>query len=597
MAEPPPAPAHRLVRGSEYTYTGRPMLAPLSLCRALFVAAVLVQTAACAQLPPPAPRPVAANLPGQSLPAQDLTGTMLYEFLLGEIAGQRGEPELAAQTYLALARRTRDPRVARRAMELAGAARMQSLALEAAMLWHDIEPQSTRALQTVTALLIGARRLDDAEPYLAKLLSAPDTSTPNAFLQLGRLLGRHPDHAAVLRVVRRLAQNYPDLPEARFAVAQSAYAAGEDAEALEAVRQAALMRPGWESAALFEAQVLQRKAPAEAAARLGAFLEKHPQSREARLGFARLLVVERRYPEARAQFERLLAAFPDNAEVIHAVGLLAFQLKDFAMAEANLKRLLTLEIRDPDSVRFTLGQVAEEQKDWARAIRWFEEIVAGDHYLPARLRIANAVFRQGRLGEAREYIRSIKVSENQQRVQLVVAEAQLLREANQHGDAFDLLGRALAEEPDQPELLYDIALTAEKLERFDVLEAQLRKLIQKRPEHAHAYNALGYSLADRNIRLGEARKLIEKALELSPEDAFIIDSMGWVLYRQGDIKGAVEYLERAYRARPDAEIGAHLGEVLWVRGSRDEATRIWDESLKAHPDNETLRRTIERLRK
>ena len=207
------------------------------------------------------------------------------------------------------------------------------------------------------------------------------------------------------------------------------------------------------------------------------------------------------------------------------------------------------------------------------------------------------MFRQGRLGEAREYIRAIKVNENQDRVQLVVAEAQLLREANRHGDAFDLLGQALVREPDQPELLYDIALTAEKLERFDVLESHLRKLIQKRPEHAHAYNALGYSLADRNVRLDEARKLIEKALELSPEDAFIIDSMGWVLYRQGDLKGAIEQLQRAYRARPDAEIGAHLGEVLWVSGAREEANRIWDESLKSHPDNDTLRKAVERLRR
>jgi len=570
------------------------MYAPFFRRLALFALAGLAHTVALAQsAPPPAVRSVVAT----AHPVLDLTGPMLYEFLLGEIAGQRGEPELAAQTYIDLARRTRDPRVARRAMELAGAARLQEVALEAAMLWHDIEPGSTRALQTVTALLIAARRLDDAEPYLAKLIAAPETSPPNAFLQIGRLLGRHPDHAAVLRVVRRLAESYPDLPEAHFAVAQAAHSAAEEPEALQALRQAAAMRPGWEAAALFEAQILQRASPDEATARLGAFLDRHPKSREARLGYARLLVLGRRDPQAREQFEQLLAAYPTSVEVIHAVGLLAFQLKDYAMAEANLKRLLTLEIRDRDGVRFTLGQVAEEQKDWARAIQWFEEIVAGASYLPARLRIANAMFRQGRLVEAREYIRGIKVSETQQRVQLVVAEAQLLREANRHGDAFELLGQALAKEPDQPELLYDIALTAEKLERFDALESHLRKLIQKRPEHAHAYNALGYSFADRNTRLDEARKLIEKALELSPQDAFIIDSMGWVLYRQGDTKGAIEQLQRAYRARPDAEIGAHLGEVLWVSGAREEAARVWDESSKSHPDNESLRKTIERLRR
>jgi Flp pilus assembly protein TadD len=159
-----------------------------------------------------------------------------------------------------------------------------------------------------------------------------------------------------------------------------------------------------------------------------------------------------------------------------------------------------------------------------------------------------------------------------------------------------MLGQALKDDPDQPELLYDYALTAEKLERYDVLESNLRKLIQVRPDHAHAYNALGYSFAERNTRLPEAKKLIEKALEIAPEDYFIIDSLGWVLYREGDLKGAAEQLQRAYLGRPDAEIGAHLGEVLWVSGQRDQADKVWQESLKSNPDSETLLKTIKRFR-
>lgn len=181
-------------------------------------------------------------------------------------------------------------------------------------------------------------------------------------------------------------------------------------------------------------------------------------------------------------------------------------------------------------------------------------------------------------------------------MQLIVAEAQLLREANRSGEAFKMLDEALKSEPDQPELLYDLALTAERIERYDVLEQKLRKLIKLQPDHAHAYNALGYSLADRNLRLPEARKLIEKALELAPNDSFIIDSMGWVLYREGDVHGAINMLRRAYGERPDAEIGAHLGEVLWVSGQKEEATRVWEEALKSHPDNEALQRTLKRFR-
>jgi len=176
-----------------------------------------------------------------------------------------------------------------------------------------------------------------------------------------------------------------------------------------------------------------------------------------------------------------------------------------------------------------------------------------------------------------------------------MAESQLLREANMNREAFDLLNQALQKTPDQPDLLYDIALTAEKLDRFDVLESSLKRLIEVKPDHAHAYNALGYSFAERNVRLPEAKQLIEKALEISPEDFFIVDSLGWVLYRMGDLKSAAVQLRRAWEGRPDGEIGAHLGEVLWELGQRDEARRIWQEAAKTSPENDTLQKTLKRF--
>jgi tetratricopeptide (TPR) repeat protein len=260
-----------------------------------------------------------------------------------------------------------------------------------------------------------------------------------------------------------------------------------------------------------------------------------------------------------------------------------------------MKRLLELGYRDANTVRYTLGQIAEEQKDWPRAIEWYEAIQRGEQALPARMRIANAIAKQGKLKEARAYLRGVSVQAEPQRVQLLVAESQLLRDANLHREAFELLGQALAKSPDQPDLLYDHALTAEKLDRFDVLESSLKRLIQLKPDHAHAYNALGYSFAERNLRLPEAKQLIEKALEIAPADFFIIDSLGWVLYRMGDLKGAARELRRAWEGRPDGEIGAHLGEVLWTLGERDEARRIWQESLKASPESETLQKTLKRF--
>jgi len=527
---------------------------------------------------------------------QELSESTLYDLLMGEIALQRGDALLAAKTYLEVARSTRDPRVARRAIEVANFARQPDLALEAAKIWSDAEPTSPQPLQVIAAILISAKRVDEAEPYLEKLLAADGVNLESGYLQLNRLLSGNPDKASNLRVVRKLAAAHPELAQAHFAIAQAALIAGDDAAALDEIRQAQAIRPEWEVAAIFEAQVLLKSSPAEAAKMLGAFVDKHPDAREARLNYARALVLDKRFAEAREQFETVLAANPGNGDVVYAVGLLAFQLKDYAVAESSMKRLLGMGYRDPDGVRYLLGQIAEEQKQWPQAIEWYGQIGEGEHALPARMRAASVMAKEGKLDEGRALLQRVASEHPEQAPQIVVAEAQLLREANRVRDAYDVLGQALKKDPDQPDLLYDYALTAEKLQRYDVLEQNLRRLMEVRPDHAHAYNALGYSLVERNTRLPEAKKLIEHALELAPDDYFIVDSMGWLLYREGDLKGAVAQLRRAYGGRPDPEIGAHLGEVLWMLGQRDEARRVWQESLKATPDNETLLKTIERFK-
>jgi len=609
-----------LVRGTKYTYTASPMssrfstrprLLQAALAAALILAGILLGGARAQSAldpdddddddaPPvtaPAGKPAAKPpaKPAPKLPAQELTGPMLYDFLLGEIAAQRGSAGFAAQTYLDLAKRTRDPRVARRAVEVANFARSPDLALEAARVWHESDPTSLQALQTTVVLLVGAKRVDDTEPYIVKLLASDANAPANVFMQLGRLLAGSPDAAGNLRLVRRLAERYPKLPQAHFAVSQSASTANDEALALAEIRRAAALKPDWEIAAIYEAQLLQRRAPDQAARRLAAYLEQYPDSREVRLNYARVLVTDKRLPEARSEFENILKRFEKDTDAIYTVGLLAFQVKEYAIAEANMKRLLELGYRDPNAARYTLGQIAEEQKDWPRAIGWYMAVERGEHALPARVRTANAIAKQGKLDEARQFLRKTGAESEPQRTQLLVAESQLLREANLHKEAFDLLGEALMKTPDQPDLLYDHALTAEKLDRFDVLESSLMRLIKLRPDHAHAYNALGYSFAERNIRLPEAKQLIEKALALSPEDFFIIDSFGWVLYRMGDLQGAAAQLRRAWGGRPDGEIGAHFGEVLWALGERDEARRIWREALKVSPDNESLKRTLKRF--
>lgn len=562
-----------------------------------WLALALLAGMAHAQAPWPEVRATAAASPHvEQLPHEALTDQVLFEFLLGEIALQRGHAALAAETYLDLAKRTRDPRIAQRAVEIADYAHMPRLALAAARIWQESDAQSPLALQTMISLLIANQRVDEAEPYLARLLASDARSAESGFTQLGRLLAGNADKEQNLRVVQQLARKYPDLAQAHFAIAQAALAAKDDSLALDEAQKASALQPAWELAAIFEAEILQRSSATAAEARLADFLGKHPQARDARLAYARMLVTEQRYVEARAQFEKLRAAHPEDQNIIYALGLLSAQLKDYGAAEADLQKLIALGYPDIDGVRYALGQVAEEQKDWPRAIRWYEQIGAGTQYIASRTRIAYALAQQGQLERAREYLHGVKASDEQQRVQLVIAEAQLLREAGRAQESFDVLARALAASPDQPDLLYDYALAADRIGRFDLVESSLRKLIRLKPGYAHAYNALGYSLADRDLRLPEARKLIEKALQLAPKDSYIIDSMGWVLYRMGDLKAAASELQRAWQGRQDAEIGAHLGEVLWVMGRHQDAEHIWDQALKNGPDNATLKKTIERFR-
>lgn len=535
--------------------------------------------------------------PAPDLPKQELTGEMLYEFLLAEIAGQRGNVTLSAQAYADLARRTRDPRVAERATEIALHARNPEAAVESAKVWADAAPGSTKALGTAATLLVNANRVDEAQPYLKRILAASEQNRGEGFMQINRLLANVPDKAVALRVVQDLAQPYQDLPQAQFAIASAASGAGQDELAMKAIREAGRLKPDWELAALFEAQLLQKQSNAAAADRLARYLKSYPKSREVRLAYARTLVAEKRYPEARGQFEQLVKDFPDNGDVVFAVAALSMQLEDWPAAERNLKRLLELNYRDRNQVRFYLGQVSEEQKRFDEALQWYGEVTRGEQFLPAQVRSAQVLRKQGNLDGARKFLQQVSAQNNEQRVQLILAEAQLLRDAKLDKEAFAVVDGALEKLPNHPDLLYDHAMLAERIDRIDVLESSLRKLIKIKPDHAHAYNALGYSLADRNLRLDEAYDLIEQALKLAPDDAFIIDSKGWVLYRQGKPAEALKYLERAYSSRPDPEIAAHLGEVLWVLGRREEARRIWSEALKKTPDNDVLLKTVDRLSK
>lgn len=531
----------------------------------------------------------------QGQPITELTAEALYEFLLAEVALQRGQVGVATQAYLDLAKRSRDPRVARRATEVAVHARMPNAAVEAARIWQETEPDSDDALRAVSSLLISANKLDDAEPFLEKILARRKGDIGEGIMQLGQFLQANTDKPAVLRLVKRLAERHPQSAGAHLAIAQAALAANDDALARAEAQRAGQLRNGWEQAALVEATALQKQSTRAAIEFLREFLKTFPKSTAVRGGYSRMLVAERDIPAAREQFKILADENRDNIDVLYEVALLAMQLEEWPLAETHLNRLLTMQFRDRELLQMHLGQIAEEQKRYDEALARYRAIQQGEHLLTAQIRQSAVIAKQGNLDGARTFLQKANPVNEQQRVQVILAESQLLRDANKSDDALVLLDHALEKLPNNAELLYDHAMLAEKLDRVAVMEASLRKVIAIKPDHAHAYNALGYSLADRNLRLAEARELIEKAVKLAPGDFFIIDSLGWVLYRQGDLEGAVAQLWRAYKGRPDAEIAAHLGEVLWQLGRRDEARTVWQEGVRKSPENETLQKTIRRF--
>jgi len=531
---------------------------------------------------------------------QELTPQLLYQMLLAEFAINRGQIPLSAGLYGDLAKTLRDPQVAKRATEIALYARQPEAALAAARIWVELEPESQSAHSTMVGLLLGAKRLEEIQAHIAKLLALAGPDIGNSLLRLNRQLSSHSDKQALQRLVEQVTIPYEGLAEAHFARAQAAVGARDEARASAELERALTLRQDWELAVLFKAQLEQRNSPPQALETLRRFIVDNPKSREVRLAYARGLVGEKHYEDARREFNALLEAYPDDPDMIYAVALLSLQLNDYRLAETHLKRLTKDDFRDANAARLYLGQIAEETERPEEALRWYAEVSLGGQFHQAQSRASALLLKQGKLDEARKLLQQAATlhpdASPSDRVSLLIAEAQLLRNAGRVEDAYALLEKNLAAQPEQLELLYEAALLAEKVRKFEVMERNLRKLILLKPDHAHAYNALGYSFADRNERLDEAQQLIDKALQLAPDDPFIIDSKGWLLYRRGDKAGASDVLKKALGLRQDPEIAAHLGEVQWISGQRNEALKTWSEALKANPGNEVLSDTIKKFK-
>lgn len=544
-------------------------------------------------------------------PGSALSSSLFYQLLLGELNATGGDPGEAYALLLDAARKTNDTRLYQRAVDIALQARSGESALMAVRAWRQALPESREANRYLLQILIGLNRIGETQEPLKRELAATDPlARSTAIAAMPRFFSRASDKQLAAKTVEQALASYLKAPEtavhAWVTVGRMRLEAGDETGALEAARKAQASDPLAPGPALLGLALMAAKVP-QAEVIVQKYLSTEAQP-DVRMEYARALLGAQRYTEAALQLQILTSKDPDFAQAWLIQGVLELQEGSADNAERALKKYVELtqasgandEEREADrglvQAYLSLAHIAEQRKDFAAADDWLKRIDNAQDLLNAQIRRASIMARQGKLNEARELIRGLPERLPTDARLKVAAEVQLLREGKQYKEAHALLTEAVASNPDDLDFIYDLAMVAEKLGNLDEMERLLRSIITAKPDHLHAYNALGYSLADRNTRLPEARQLIMKAIEFAPNDAFIKDSLGWVEFRSGNLELALQILQAAYKSKPDPEIAAHLGEVLWAMGRRDEATKIWKEGANINAENETLTETLQRLR-
>ena len=583
-------------------------------CLWLAVPLAMAQAAPPGSVLPAAPPGLAeAKAAQESAPLSPLDSALFYQLLVGEITTQDGEPAAGFALMLDAARKTNDSQLYQRATDIALQARSGDAALQAASAWKQNLPASREANRYVLQILIALNRIaDTVEPLKTELKMAQDGERKDVFIAVPRAYARAGDKKLAASVVEEALgdslKNPATASAAWTTVARMRLAAGDNAGALDAAKRGQSADAGAEGPVVAALELMDPKLP-EAEALVRRYLQdQQGKSRtlpEIRMAYARVLLDAQRYPEAAEQLQIVTRDKPELPEGWLVLGSLQLQDNQLALAQTSFERYIALaqQQQSPQADRnrglaqayLSLAQVAEKRKDFAAAESWLNKIDNAADLIQAQTRRASILARQGKLEEGRQLLRQLPERTPEEAKLKFNAEFSLLREFKQYRQAHELMAKELLKTPDDIDLLYEQSLVAEKLGSPDEMERLLRRVILLKPDYHQAYNALGYSLADRNIRLPEARELIRKAVDYAPSDPFIKDSLGWVEFRMGNRAEALRIFEAAYKAKPDAEIAAHFGEVLWSLGQRERAVAIWKEGRLINPENEALAETIKRL--
>lgn len=536
---------------------------------------------------------VEVKAPEIQLPDIALTPELLYKLVAAEIAGNRGQLDIAVQYYVDAALQTRDPRIIERATRIAMFANDFDAALATARLWVTIEPDLLKAKRTETRLLVITGDVPAAVKAISDLLKMGDNSEA-AFNDIVLLLSRETNRENVFLVMQQVVEGFPNNPAALYALSRVAEQAGKFDVALQLAAKALKLRPQWTEVEQQTARILHLQGKnRQAADFLKGVLAVH-ENTALRLMYARMLVEGRRFDEARAQFEIVHNQSPEDNDILFALGVLALQSSDLDAAERYLSKLAEAGDRRIEAAYY-LGQIAENRKDYPQAIRWYSSVSSGEYAFEARMRVASLLAKTGDLDGALSLLDATSTGNEEQVIRVYLARGDAMREVGEYARGVELYNEALKQYPDNTDLLYARALMAERIGKVDVLVSDLGKIIAKEPNHAHALNALGYTLVDHTQRIDEARVYLERAYALLPDDPAILDSMGWLNYRMGNHPEALKFLTRAYDLNKDVEIAAHLGEVLWVLGEQSRARKVWSRGLEEAPNDQTLREVMKRF--
>lgn len=520
----------------------------------------------------------------------------LYDLLVAEFAGKRERPDVALGKYLKQAHKTKDPNVIARATHIARYIGAHQAALDAAILWVEVDPTNAQAKEIAATQLIRIGQLNKAMEQVEALLEM-DVKVNFEFLLQGIEQADMATRDQVLLKLTQINERHPNHEQLWFTKGAIEHKEKRWESSLESFNKAIELNPNYVNAILAKSNLLAEQGKdQESLAFLKSAAKKQPKNKRIGVTYGRQLIKSQKLAEAQNQFAQLVNYYPNDADLLLSLSLISWENNLLDTAKLHLNRLLVLRQRTEEAHTY-LGRIAASENQLQVAIDHYRKILPGPNYAAARVQIAVLQTETEGFAAAYKTLHEAREADATKAVQYYLAEAELLTKEEKLEDAITLLTKALEEHKSDLNLLYSRGMVFEQANQYDAMEADLRQILSKQPENTAALNALGYTFADRNHRLDEAYQLIQKAYKLAPNDPAIMDSLGWIKYRMGDTETALNLLRQAYSAFDDHEIAAHLGEVLWQAGNQQEALTIWKKALQKDPKSPVIQRVMERFLK